>query len=500
MKNKIYIDIKNNNRVAITEQGELAEFYVEKNSGQKLVGNIYKGKVVNVLPGMQAAFVNIGLEKNAYLYVGESMVDAEEITNSLPSVEFGFKVGDTIMVQIVKEQFGSKGVRITTDVTLPGRYTVYMPNSNYVGVSKKIEDEETRRRLTEAVEDLTASGRGGFVIRTAAATVSNDILRQEAIRLMNLYEDILGVYRATTQEVALIHQEDDLLMRVMRDMYNSDTEEIYISTTQSAEQILGRVSRFLSGNTDVIKFYNGMRDMFEEFMLNEDISNLLKRKVPLKNGAYLIIDRTEALTVIDVNTGRYVGENNLEETVFYTNMLAAETIAKQLRLRNIGGIIIVDFIDMDIEEHRTQVVEHLRQMLKLDRIKTTVVGITGLGLVELTRKKTRSMIDSVLLQPCPYCQGDSYVYSADYMTNIVKEGLRKYFSVYPQADAITLTVHPTVFGKLFSYREISPDEYDIWTSRRVYVVPDPSMHVEKYEIKDCGSGIVDIPDTAKLLY
>ena len=500
MKNKIYIDIKNNNRVAITEQGELAEFYVEKDSGQKLVGNIYKGKVVNVLPGMQAAFVNIGLEKNAYLYVGESMVDTEELTNSAPSNEFKFKVGDTVMVQIVKEQFGTKGVRITTDVTLPGRYTVYMPNSNYVGVSKKIEDEATRTRLTQAVEDIMSSGRGGFVIRTAAATVSNETLRQEAESLMKLYSEICNVYSSTTQEVALIHQEDDLLMRVMRDMYNLDTEQIYISTNQSAENILSKVSRFVSGNTDIIKFYNGRRDMFDEFSLNDDIADLLKRKVPLKNGAYLIIDRTEALTVIDVNTGRYVGENNLEETVFNTNLIAAEAIAKQLRLRNIGGIIIIDFIDMDVEEHRTQVVEHLRQMLKLDRIKTTVVGITGLGLVELTRKKTRSMIDSVLLQPCPYCQGDSFVYSPDYMLTIVKEGLRQYFTTNPHADAITLSVHPSVFGKLFSHRENQPDEYDVWSQRRVYVVPDPNIHVEKYEIRDCGSGVVDIPDTAKLLY
>ncbi len=499
MKNSIFVDVHSERiKVAVLENGELAELYVEKEAAQRLVGNIYKGRVMNVLPGMQAAFVNIGLEKNAYLFVGESMVDRSELVgiDSTPNL-LELHSGDEIMVQIVKEQFGSKGVRITTDISLPGRYVVFLPYSDYIGISRKIENESRRRKLTEILRDICPEG-AGFIVRTAAETASAEEIQKEALRLISKFYKICKDY-ASAEVCDVVYEEADLIMRTIRDLLNDDTQEIIFNRRRIYESVKEYFEYFMPTRLNVLKLYSGENDMFEAYNLNHAVEKLLKRKVYMKNGAYLIIDRTEALTVIDVNTGKYVGDNNLEETVFNTNLVAAEEIARQIRLRNIGGIIIVDFIDMDNEAHQGLVVDKLREELKKDRIKTVVKGMTSLGLVELTRKKARGMIDSILTQTCPYCKGDSYVYSAEYMIMKIRTALYNFFR-QSDSDLVKLEVNPLVFGKIFSQRAMEEECEGVWRDKRIYVVPSEVMHMEKFNLTDCGSGVIDLPDNAKLLY
>ncbi|MBQ2714490.1 MAG: Rne/Rng family ribonuclease, partial [Clostridia bacterium] len=347
MKNKIYIDMHaSRTKVAVTEEGDLVELYVERETTEKLIGNIYKGRVENVLNGMQSAFVNIGLSKNAFLYVHESnMVDGSELLaerRQKPSSILD-KVGDEIMVQVVKEQFGTKGVRITKDITIPGRYIVLMPLNDYIGISRKITDEKTRERLTKIIEEVKEEG-VGYILRTASKNATAKEIKKEAKNLYAEYKRILDKFEKASPG-QLVYKESGLVERTIRDVLNEDTEEIIINNEAVFSELKERFSNLMPEYEKTLKYYPDKDDMFDAFGLNEEIEDILKRKVPLTNGAYLIIDRTEAFTIIDVNTGRYVGENNHEETVFTTNMIAADEIARQLRLRNLGGIIIVDFID-----------------------------------------------------------------------------------------------------------------------------------------------------------
>ena len=458
---RILIDVHpSSTKVCIVKDSLLEEFWVERKNINKLVGNIYKGKVMNVLPGMQAAFVNIGLERNAFLYAGDIVIDGEKLEGA-EQLRINLKAGDSVLCQVEKDQFGTKGARITTNITLPGRVLVYMPQIDYVGVSHKITDEKTKERLVKIASEIKPEG-CGVILRTQAQFCDEDELRAEMKELVALWEKIKA---DTLKKPAgtLVYKEQDLAIRAVRDML-ADVDEVVINDEKLYNEFKRSFPYVEKMRPEIFKFYNGAKDLLQFYDLAEQIDALLKRKVVLKNGAYLIIDRTEALTVIDVNTGKFVGNKNLEETVFETNKIAAVEIARQLRLRNIGGIVVID-----------------------------------LGLVELTRKKTRSMIETVMLQPCPYCGGDGYVYGDEHMIMKIRSAITQVFEGV-SAKAVVVTVAPSLFNKMFSLRYLEKECQTVWKDKRIYVIPDASMHIEKYKIQSLNSAILDLPDNARMLY
>ena len=491
---RILIDVHpNSTKVCIVNDGLLEEFWVERKNLNKLVGNIYKGRVENVLPGMQAAFVNIGLERNAFLYAGDVVVDGEKVSTD---GALNLRAGESVLCQVEKDEFGTKGARITMNVTIPGRVLVLMPRLDYVGVSRKITDEGAKKRLVELVDGIRPEG-CGVIVRTQALHCSEKEIRAEMKWLVREWEKIKEE-NIRKPAASLIYREKDLAVRAVRDMLVG-VDEVVVNNEKVYEDFRTNLVYVTEEHPGIIKLYRGNKNILAAYGLIDQIDALLRRKVVLRNGAYLIIDRTEALTVIDVNTGRYVGTKNLEETVFDTNKIAAAEIARQLRLRNIGGIIVIDFIDMENEAHREKVLEVLKAELEKDRIKTSLVGITALGLVELTRKKTRSMIESVMLQPCPYCGGDGYVFSDEHMIMKIRTAVTQAFEG-SSAKAALVTVAPSVFNKLFSLRDLENECRNEWKDKRIYVVPDDRMHIEKYKLQTLNSAILDLPDNARLLY
>ena len=349
--------------VAMTENNELKEYYVEKATKPKIVGNIYKGKVVNTLQGMKAAFVNIGLEKNAFLYAGETLVDKTTLGDGalvMPQ-KLNVSPGDRIMCQVVKDYFGTKGVRVSQNISLPGRLVVIMPQMDYVGISHKISDEARRVALLKLVKENCPAG-VGFIIRTAAQNADDADIVKEMNSLVQKWKSIVQSYK-TAQDGDVVYEEGDLIFRTIRDILDSDIDRIIVNNEIVARDLRQSLVE-IYGDRDVVELYTGTENLFKYYNLQSQISKLIKRKVILKNGAYIVIDRTEALTAIDVNTGKYVGENDLEQTFLNTNFLAAEEIAKQLRLRNIGGIVIVDFIDMELEESRKKLLAAFEKELK----------------------------------------------------------------------------------------------------------------------------------------
>lgn len=414
---EIVIDVKSENTsVALLEDKELAELYVEKHNNQSIVGNIYKGKVENVLPGMQAAFVNIGIEKNVFLYVKDAIPNTyfgedeeSEYADKFNNVSISdfLKVGQEITVQVVKEPISTKGARVTTHITLPGRFIVLMPTVEYTGISRRIENEQERDRLKELAGQLKPENMG-IIIRTAAEGCTEEELKEDIHFLSKLWENIKQ-QQQNGPVPRIIHKDINIVYRTVRDMFTNDIDRFIINQKDEYDklvQVVGLLSKDLAKR---VEYFDKDYEIFEYFDIKSKISKLLTRKVWLKSGGYLIIDQTEALTVVDVNTGKFVGSIDLKDTVLKTNVEAAREIAKQLRLRDIGGIIIIDFIDMHEKQHEEVVLEALKNSLKKDRTKSNVLGITHLGLVEMTRKKVRKRIDSAFLSPCPHCNGEGKI-------------------------------------------------------------------------------------------
>ena len=388
-------------RVAIIENGVVQEVIVERTKKRGIVGNIYKGKVCRVLPGMQAAFVDAGLERAAFLH-------ASDITSSADNANISdlVQTGSPIIVQVVKDPLGSKGARLTTHLSIPSRYLVFLPADNSIGVSQKIEDEEERTRLRKALELFVRNSEltGGFIARTAAEGVDEMALRADMLFLARLWESISDKFqKAGTQE--LVHSDLPLALRALRDMTGTDVEKIRIDSRATYEKAVEFAGKFIPEIRERIEYYPGERPIFELYGVEDEIQKGLQRKVELKSGGYLIIDQTEAMTTVDVNTGAYVGHRTLEETIFKTNLEAAQTICRQLRLRNLGGIIIIDFIDMTDDEHKRQVMRALEKCLARDHAKTQITEVSTLGLVEMTRKRTRESLGQVLCESCPCCNG-----------------------------------------------------------------------------------------------
>lgn len=471
-------------RVAVLEDRVLVEIYIERSLNQRLVGNIFKGRVENVLPGMQAAFVDIGLEKNAFLYVEDALPPRLNngqtfdlaTANNISSV---LKRGQEIVVQIVKAPLGTKGSRVTTHVTLPGRYLVLMPTTDYIGISRRIDSEKERERLKEMASRIKPEGMG-LIVRTVAEGVEEAELRGDINMLVKLWRKILS--RASKGSVpSLVHRDLELSHRILRDLFAEDIDRLTVDSRLEYEKIMDLLD--ITSPRLKHKVLLETRDnIFEDYGIEQELEKALKRKVWLKCGGYIVIDQAEALTAVDVNTGRFVGSVDLEDTVLKTNLDAVVEIARQLRLRNIGGIIIIDFIDMQKEEHRRQVLQSLEEEIKKDKIRTNILGITQLGLVEMTRKKTRPSISEILQKSCPYCDGRGKVLSEEtvgiHFKNHIFDLARR-----TAADTILVEAHPLVAARLIGSGGTNLRELEQKTSKNMYIRGSQAQHIESVTMR-----------------
>lgn len=409
MRREIVIDMSEvETRAALLEDGKVVEFFFERALELRLAGNIYKGVVENVLPGIQSAFVNIGLDKNAFLFIGDMLLDEKRKDVRIEDL---VRVGEEIIVQVVKEPMGTKGARASTKITLPGRYVVFMPGMDVVGVSHRIVSDEERERLKKIVERLRPS-KAGIIVRTAAEGKSVEEIREDIESLIRLWERIKKKAEMTAAP-ALLYQEASLIYALVRDVVDESVEHIWINSFFGYQKLRDFIESVAPHLAERVHFFESRENIFEHFSLHKEIERALSRKVWLKSGGYLVFDRTEAMTVVDVNTGKFVGKKDLQETILKTNLEAAEEIARQVRLRDIGGIILIDFIDMEKKEHRRQVVRALEEFLSRDRTRCTVVEMSELGLVEMTRKRVRKSLDSLLREPCPFCEGEGRILSLE---------------------------------------------------------------------------------------
>jgi ribonuclease G len=407
-------------RVAVTGAGVVQELLIERSASRGLVGNIYVGRVARVLPGMQSAFVEIGLERAAFLHVADIREHGEK------PIERILAEGEPLLVQVVKDPIGSKGARLSTQVSIAGRLLVYLPYDPHIGISQRIEGENGRAALRERLRELLpADEKGGFIVRTLAERASEEELRADLDYLRHLWS-VIRERSLGAEPPLLLYQDLSLAQRVLRDMVTVDTARVVIDSRENYQKLAAFAERYMPQVRLRLEHYVGERPLFDLYNVEPEIEKALSRRVELKSGGTLIIDQTEAMTTIDVNTGGFVGNRNFDDTVFKTNLEAAQAIARQLRLRNLGGIIILDFIDMESIEHRTAVLDELRRALARDRTRVTLNGFTALGLVEMTRKRTRESLAHVLCEPCPTCAGRGEVRTAHTVCyDILREILRE---------------------------------------------------------------------------
>jgi len=421
--NQILINVNSfETRVACLEKGELVDFKIERRLSPTLVGTIHKGKVIRVLPGMQAAFVDIGLERAAFLYVGDVREENDSINKRVeatehsedeqlpdiiasddkPKIQELLKQGQSILVQVAKDPVGTKGARITTHISLAGRKIVYLPTLTHVGISRKIENDSERDRLKQEIE--ASATEGGVIVRTAGEGMTSEELEADIGYLKKIWGEIQQNYKEE-KGFGLIYSEVDFELRVLRDFLNSNVEEVWIDNQESFQRACEFVDQYMPQFRNILYNYKEAEPLFDKKGVSLDVAKAVDRKVWLRSGGYLVIDETEALVVVDVNTGKYVGKKDLEETIFKTNMEAVKEIAHQIRVRDCGGIIVVDFIDMATEEHRDKIMKALADEVKSDSVRVTVVSMTGLGLVEMTRKRLRPSLLRSITEPCFYCEG-----------------------------------------------------------------------------------------------
>jgi ribonuclease G len=490
-------------RAALVEDGMVAEFYLERHRDRGIAGNIYKGKVIRVLPGMQAAFVEVGLERAAFLYVADVYSNFREMFPNLEDheeldmdrieardrsrhftgdtqIENLIREGQDILVQVAREPIGTKGSQITTHISLPGRYLVYMPTMHHVGVSRRIENEKKRAQLRHLVEELRPEGAGGFIVRTASEDSTEKELNADMVYLLKLWSDIKErTRRASTPSI--VHQDLTLDLKVVRDLLTDRVEKIIVDSRDHYEEILNFIDTFLPRRRDAVELWEEGEPLFEHFGMEMEISRALDRKVWLKSGGYIVIDQTEALTAIDVNTGRYVGKRNFEDTVLKTNLEAVKEIVYQLRLRNIGGIIIIDFIDMNQEQNRDRVVQTLIAALKRDKARSSILKISELGLVEMTRKRTRENLNQLLCEPCPYCEGKGYLKSRETVASEIFREVRQNGTAL-KGRQINVHVHPEVAELLFEEEQEGIARLEKDMGIKVQIMANNNFHQEQFEI------------------
>jgi len=467
-------------RVAVVENGVVHEIIIERAERCGLVGNVYKGRVVRVLPGMQAAFIEIGLDRAAFLHASD-IIGAEgeprgEHINEL------VREGDEMVVQVVKDPLGTKGARLTTNISVASRYLVCMPALSSTGVSQKIEDEEERRRLRDILARYVDAhpGQGGFIARTAAEGVGEEALVKDMEFLAKLWRGVRERCLQATQ-IGLIHDDLPLALRALRDLVTPEVERVRIDSRAMVEKAIPFAAKYIPEIKDRIEQYQGERPLFDLYGVEEEIKKALLRKVSLKSGGHLVIDQTEAMTTIDVNTGAFVGHRNLEETIFKTNLEAAQAICRQLRLRNLGGIIIIDFIDMTEEEHKRQVMRALEKALARDHAKTHITEVSSLGLVEMTRKRTRESLEHVLCEPCPCCGGRGSVKTAETTCyEIFREILRE--SRQFEVETLLVLASQEVVDRMLDEESAHLAELEEFIGRPIRLQAEALYSQEQYDI------------------
>lgn len=472
-------------RVAYIVGGILQEIHIEREARRGIVGNIYKGRVSRVLPGMQAAFVDIGLEKAAFLHASDIMPHTECVAGDekknfiVRDISELVRQGQDLMVQVVKDPLGTKGARLTTDITLPSRYLVFMPGASHVGVSQRIESEAERERLKKVVSSY-CDELGGYIIRTAAEGVGEVELASDAAFLKRLWTKVIE-RKKRNQTRCRLYGEVALSQRILRDFAGASLDRVRIDSRQSFEQLLEFTTEYIPEMTDKLELYTGKQPIFDLFDVENEIQRSLDRKVELKSGGYLIIDQTEAMTTIDINTGAFVGHRNLDETIFNTNIEATQAIARQLRLRNLGGIIIIDFIDMNNEDHRRRVLHSLDQALSKDRVKTNINGFSQLGLVEMTRKRTRESIEHVLCHDCPVCKGRGTLKTVETVCYEIMREIVRVHHAY-DSDRFLVYVSPAVGEALKTDESHALAEVEIFVGKQVKVQIEPLYTQEQFDV------------------
>ncbi len=487
---------KEESRIALLEDGQVVELYIERKRDASLVGNIYKGRIIKILPGMQSAFVDIGLEKAAFLYVTDIMtetddyytafLDSETEELELPkkymeeplSIEELIQEGQELFVQVSKDPIGTKGARVTSYISLPGRYVVLMPNVEHIGISRRIEDEEVRARLKAIAAELKPKG-FGLIMRTVSEDATAEEIRRDIEFLLRLWENIQSK-KEKVSAPHLIHSDLDPVFRSVRDFMSHDVERLVIDSPEEYERVKEFARSYLPSLIDRIEMYEGKEPIFDAFGIELDISRALGRRLWLKSGGYIIIDQTEAMTVIDVNTGKFVGKESLEDTILKTNLEAVKEIAYQIRLRNLGGIIIIDFIDMEKPENRQKVFSAFVDVMKKDRAKNTIYDLSELGIVQMTRKRVRESLGRVLCEHCPYCEGKGFVKSARTVTYDIFRKLKK--MNLPGNTTIMIKANHVVADLLSDEERQGIEEIEHIYNIKVIVKEDARLHQENYEI------------------
>lgn len=471
-------------RVALIENGILQEVHIERHTKKGIVGNIYHAKVSRVLPGMQAAFVDIGLEKAAFLHASDIAVNDElkdEVSaNQLERKDIRELVreGQHIMVQVVKDPLGTKGARLTTDITLPSRYLVFMPSVTHVGVSQKIEDDEERERLKSLVADLCDEN-GGFILRTAAEGVNSKELRQDAEFLRRLWTKIVS--RKSSSKINILYEDLPVARRVLRDFVSTDIERIRIDSNLTFRELKSFTKEYVPELSNKLEYYQGEQPIFELYDVENELQRALGRRVDLKSGGYIIIDQTEAMTTIDINTGAFVGHRNLEETIFNTNNEATLAIARQLRLRNLGGMILIDFIDMMEPDHQRRVLHSLEQAMSKDRAKSSIYGFTKLGLIEMTRKRTRESLEHQLCGICPACQGRGTIKTIETICFEITREIVRVNRAY-NADKFVVYASVPVADALLGEESHVLAELEAFVGKQIKVHTEHLYHQDKFDV------------------
>lgn len=504
MASEILIQVKpNETRVAFIQNGVLNDLMIERNRQRGLVGSIFRGKVIRVLPGMQAAFVDVGLDRAAFLYVGDVKPDVGDKTEILwdeaddkeiefdqkqnnsstpgPQIQDLLKEGQDILVQVAKDPIGTKGARITTHISIPGRYVVYMPTLSHLGVSRKIEVEEERLRLKAIIEKFKSTAPGGFIVRTAAEGASEENIQADIHYLTAIYEEVSKSYEKK-KVFGLIHSDLDVELRAVRDLLNEEVLRVVVDDEEVQKKLIKFISQFMPKLKNRVEFQINVQPLFDKFEIDLEVSRSLGRKVWLKSGGYIIFDEAEALVVIDVNTGKFVGKKDLEDTILKTNLEAVKEIAHQLRIRNCGGIIIIDFIDMEREANREKVLTALKEELKKDRARTSVMGMSSLGLVEMTRKRVRPSLLKNLCEPCSYCDGKGYIKNKFTMTSELFREIEREAVLNPQGSSITVHCNSGLADWIYEEESIALEKLEKKISKRVQFKLESDFHNEQYEI------------------
>ncbi len=479
----------NEMRVAILENGALEEFYVERTDNERMLGNIYKGRVKSLVPGIGASFIDLGTRRDGFLYVADALkspldeetasfeeADDKQVRNTDVKIQDILKIGQEIVVQVVKEPIRTKGPRLTTKFTIPARYLVLMPGDNKIGISRRIDDRKERDRLRQMFSEIELPQDAGFIVRTAAEGKSKKEFVRDIRYLVNQWKQIKGsIHKKRAPN--LIHRELDLIERTIRDFLTEDTGRIVVDHVDLFHKVRRFLRIYLSDVHFNLEFYRGKTPLFEKYNIEKEIEKAYQKNVYLKCGGYIVIEQTEGLVSIDVNTGKYAGRNNLEETAFRTNCEAAQEIARQMRLRDMGGIIIVDFIDMEREEHRRNVIRTFRESVRRDRARTNILSLSELGLVEMTRQRVRPSLESAYYDSCSYCEGKGVVKSATTVSIGVIKEIRK--TLLNASDkTLQVTAHPSVAERLLHHDARTIREIERRTRNKIVITADGSLHIE----------------------